>query len=339
MKTSPGFDRRRGRTPFHLGQAVVPGLLLMAGLTLGACAGSAPRVVREPAAARNAPAEPERVGELRLPDDAGFFSPTVMGVDATGRLLVADASRGRIAVYAVEGGFAGFLESPTAVTGIGGRLQDVRGIAVSTGGLAIYALDAGSGRVYGWDLGLRFRGVALDAAGEASRARFGACQPEGLALEPSGGALLADRAGDRLLAFDPEWRPDKELGGPGPRGQGLFEPGALAVDARGRIAVADRANVALTELDPGGRIVAAPALPHAPESLVTDPAGGFLVGDVVGDVYRVDGDSVRLLLRAPAGEGGPAFVALSPRSDRLYVARPGAGRVLVYAWGGGGAAP
>jgi hypothetical protein len=137
-----------------------------------------------------------------------------MGVDATGRLLVADAGRGRIAVFAPEGGFVGFLESPAAATGIGGRLQDVRGIAVSTGGLAIYALDAGSGRVYGWDLGLRFRGVALDATGEASRARFGACQPEGLALEPSGGALLADR-----LAIDSGLRPGvaarQGTGGPG----------------------------------------------------------------------------------------------------------------------------
>lgn len=345
MRHSPGFDRARGRTPsrFSARDGRVLGLLAL--LAMPACAPRGGHVTPTPitaqvgAAAAHAPGEPRLLAEWRPPDPAEAFAPTVMGVDATGRLLVADSSRGRIAVYAADGAFVGYLEPPTAVSGVGGRLQDLRGIVVSTGGLSIYALDAGAGRIYAWDLGLRFRGVALDAAGDAARGRFGAFSPEGLALEPTGGALVADRAGDRLLAFDPRWRPDKEIGGPGPRGQGLFEPGALAADARGRVAVADRANVALTQFDPGGLVVTAAALPQPPESVVAEPAGGFLVGDVAGDVYQVDGATARLLLRAPVGAGGPAFVALSPRGDRLYVARPAAGRVLVYARGGGGAAP
>ena len=96
MRHSPGFDRARGRTPsrFSARDGRVLGLLAL--LAMPACAPRGGHVTPTPitaqvgAAAAHAPGEPRLLAEWRPPDPAEAFAPTVMGVDATGRLLVAE---------------------------------------------------------------------------------------------------------------------------------------------------------------------------------------------------------------------------------------------------------
>lgn len=332
---SPGPDRRCGRASRisanrpNRGAAAAGAAVL---LVLGGCAGGARVTLRD--AAPPTPSRAPRLVEqaqLRLPDPSELFTPTVLGLDATGRVYVTDAARGRVAVFEAER-FLGFLEPPIASTGSSGRLSDVRGMAGSTGGLTLYVLDGGRGRLYGYDLGLRFRGTALDLTDPTVTARFGRVDPDGVTFDPSGRAILSDREGERLLVFDPQWRPDREIGGPGGAGRGFLDPGALAPGRSGEIVVVDRGNRTLQRVDSGGRLGAAQLLPRPGESVTSAGAGRYLVGDAAGDVQIVDAAGVRLLLSAPAGIGGPAWVAKSPDGGRLYVARPGAGVVLVYAW-------
>lgn len=336
MRRSPDPDRRRGGV---VRRRLAPPLIAIAAYLAAGCAGGARVTLGD------APAPPvtragvlREVGRLELPADAGSFAPTLLALDATGRLYAADAGRGRVAVFHEER-FAGFLEAPTASTGAAGRLSDIRGIAGSAGGLAVYVLDGGRGRLYGFDLGLRFRGIALDLADPVVVARFGRVDADGVTFDPAGRAILADRDGDRLLVFDPQWRPEAEIGGPGDAGMGFFDPGALASGRGGEIAVADRGNRALQLVEPGGRLGATWRLTRAPESVTSAGPGRYLVGDAAGDVHLVDANGTHRILLSPAGVGGPVWVARSTEGTRLYVARPGAGAVVAYAWNDSSSAP
>lgn len=335
MMTSAGPDRESGRASRVFGRArrragrFAFGALALCGL-LGCAGGTRVRLGEAPVAAVPAGRITE-VARLTLPESEGGFAPTVLGLDGTGRLYATDAARGRVAVFD-EREFAGFLEPPTASTGSAGRLSDVRGIASSVGGLAVYVLDGGRGRLYGYDLGLRFRGVALDLADPAVGVRFGRVEADGVSFDPSGRVFLSDREGDRLLVFDQYWRPESEIGGPGSAGRGFFDPGALTAVRGGDIGVADRGNRTVQIVTPGGRFGATLALPRAAESLASAGAQSFLVGDAAGDVWLADAAEARRLLAAPPGVGGPAWVVQGAAGDRFYVARPGAGHILVYAW-------
>jgi sugar lactone lactonase YvrE len=272
----------------------------------------------------------ELVGRLPTPPGSGRFTPTLLATDPRGRLLVADAARGTIFVYDGDESLGGWLADPTGGTGAGGaRFQDLRAL-VATTGLSLYVLDAGPGLVHQYDLAHRPQGVALRLESTAVEARFGRVRAAALGIDRTGQPIVADREGDRLLVFDPHWSPRFEIGGPGSARGAFRDPAALAFGPDGRIYVADRGNGLVQVLDATGAFRTEHAFDKAPESLLVDGEGRLLVGDARGGVTRLEANGGRTRI-APGGDEGAAYLALSASGRRLYVSRPTAGRVDIYA--------
>lgn len=277
-----------------------------------------------------APAPFELLGRLAPPPGPARFTPTLLAIDPRNRLLVADAARGTIFVYDGEGPPDGWLADPVGGPGGGSaRFQDLRAL-VTTTGLSLYVLDAGPGLVYQYDLAHDPQGVALALESSAVEARFGRVRAAALGIDRSGQPIVADLEGDRLLVFDPHWSPRFEIGSPGPSAGAFRDPAALAFAGDGRIAVADRGNRLVQVLDAGGAFREEFPMESPPESVLFDGAGRLWVGDAKGGVTRIDREGARVTL-APPGEDGAAFLALSETRGRLYVSRPAAGRVDIYA--------
>jgi len=288
------------------------------------CGGTGVRVATDVPATPDAP-RVEPAGRLAPPDGNSRFTPAVMGIDAKGRILVSDESRGTMFAWAQGGATPiGWLASPP---GARNRFGLLRAIATS-GGLNIWALDADDGRIYQYDLAYEVKATVFDAT--RLEGRFGTVRITALAFDQGGQPIVADEAGDRLIVLDPHWSPRFEIGAPG-AGRGAFrDPTALAVGPDGRIWVADRGNGIVQVLSPLGAFVTEYAMANPPESLAIDAAGDVAVGDAAGAVTLMGASGWRRTLPAPAGSRGAAYVAWTADGKRLYVARPVAGTVEMY---------
>jgi len=149
-------------------------------------------------------------GEVGAPHDVAF--------DADGRLLVADTSNSRIAVY--------------AVSGVEGRLDgEIRGTVRRPEGVAVHP----TGRVYA--TGASSDNLEAFEEGTPVRAVGGFSSPHDVAVAPDGRIWIADAGNDRPVILSPELDVLGTVEGAAYRFDG---PRYLDFDAAGRLYVADK---------------------------------------------------------------------------------------------------
>jgi hypothetical protein len=265
------------------------------------------------------------VGRLLPPAGTTRFTPTVMAVDARGRLLVGDASRGTIFVWTDEAAApTGWLTDSRSGSD---RFDGIRAIATGVG-LNIYVLHGDDGVVSQYNLAFEPQVTAADA--RAMSGEYGPVHLSAMGVDRTGQPVVGDDIGDRVFLFDTRGGARFEIGGPGNGRGGFRDPSAIAVAPNGWIWVADRGNRLVQVFNPLGSFVSEYALPDAPESLAIDAAGVVAIGDAAGAVTLVGPGGWRRTVPAPAGAPGTAYVAFRPDGRRLYVSRPVPG--VVETW-------
>jgi len=162
-------------------------------------------------------------GELSRPHDAEF--------DARGRLLVADTGNDRIAIYAIDGAQAQFVEEWKG-------LANPEGVAVAPDG-RVYATNTGAGSVSIFRNGKLERTVGSygNGAGQFSR-------PHDVEVDRDGRVYVVDSGNHRVQLFDAEMNHLATSS----QSLGLNEPKYLAFDGE-QIWLADEDNHRILLLD------------------------------------------------------------------------------------------
>ena len=151
-------------------------------------------------------------GEVGEPHDVAF--------DSVGRLLVADTSNSRVALYAVEGAQAELVGE------IRGAVRRPEGVVAHPNG-RVYATGAASGNVAAFE-----NGVVVARTG-------GLSAPHDITVASDGTLWIADAGSNRLVNMTEDLELIRAVGGPAFDFSG---PRYLDVDDAGRLYVADKYN-------------------------------------------------------------------------------------------------
>jgi DNA-binding beta-propeller fold protein YncE len=266
----------------------------------------------------------------REPQTLSLQRPQAGVVDAQGRVLVTDVSRGAVFVFDEAGGQLQLWQQASA----GQRFVAPIGIAAGRGG-RVYVADAELGRV-----------AVLDAQGRP-QAEIGAGvlqRPTGLAFDPAQARLfVADTTAHDVKVFDEAGRLIDRWGRPGE----LNAPTHLAW-SQGVLYVADTLNARVLAFDELGQPLRQLGRRGLYIGNLVRPKG--VAADDEGNVYVVEGlhdhllvyDQQAQLLLSIGGTGAevgkfylPAGVWLDTR-NRVFVADMFNGRVVVFQFLGGG---
>lgn len=260
--------------------------------------------------------------------------PACGAVDARGRVLVGDVSRGAVFVFDEVAGRLDLWEQ--AAPGL--RFVAPSGIAVGASG-EVWVADAELGRVFRLDASGRPLGEV--GAGVLRR-------PTGLAHDPVRDRwFVADGPAHDIKVFDGQGRLVARWGQRGD-GPGEFNLPTHLAFAQGRLWVTDALNARVQALDADGR--AAQALGRRglyvgnlvrPKGIAADDEGNLYVVESMHDHLLVFDGQARLLL-ALGGTGKevgrfylPAGVWVDGR-NRVFVADMFNGRVVALQFLGGG---
>lgn len=302
------------------------GIVLSANLMLGGVAGSG-------------------LGELN--------GPRNVAVGPNGRIYVADTLNHRIDVFDAEGAFLfafGAFGSLDTNTADDGRLNEPWGIAVDSEG-TVYVADTWNHRVQ-----------KFSAEGEwlATWGLFGTnldnlmnmWGPRGIAVSPDGQLVyVTDTGNKRILVYDSNGIPQRQIGLGGVLPGELDEPVGVAVDGQGNVYVADTWNQRVQVFTPEGgylrewRVVGwygqslenKPYIAVGPDDVVyvSDPEGyRVLAYDLEGNYLYHFGD----FGSGPDGFMLPAGVSAGPNGE-VYVADTQNQRVMRFSVPGPAQAP
>ncbi len=219
-----------------------------------------------------------------------FRHPTALLATPAPGVLVVDTGNARVQHLSMVG------ELLWEAGGLGteeGSLRRPTSAALATG-LTYLVLDSLDGRVLEFHARGEFLGVGLVLEAVSERQVLGDIEPRALAVDRSGNAWIADRDGDRLLVFTPDWQFLYEVGGFGSGPLDFADPEAVAV-TRDRVYVADSQNGRIQVLDPLGNAVDRWALPD------TGVAAGVAV-DPHGNVFVADAHLDRIVVFDPTGQ-------------------------------------
>ncbi len=257
--------------------------------------------------------------------------PGGIAIDPRGQVLVADTGNHRVVRFdstgATLGQFGGFGYDA-------GRFDSPSDLFVG-GTLNIWVLDRGNARIVKYDIEGRLIGVLVDLESETVRARLGLVQPTGFSADQGGELYLSDRAGDRVILFDPLGAVLDVRGGFGTQGGRFHDPSGVAVDPRARLLVADGGNGRVQLLDSFGGFVGAFPLASGMTareglSVAFGPGGTWAFSDrATGRLAWCDARGRMLAEHAPTGKkdlwaGAVAFDG----AGRLYASDPRAHRVV-----------
>ncbi len=164
-------------------------------------------------------------GEVGEPHDVAF--------DSAGRLLVADTSNSRVAVYVVEGAQAELAGE------IRGAVRWPEGVVAHPNG-RVYATGAASGNVAAFE-----NGVVVARSG-------GLSAPHDIIVASDGTVWIADAGNNRLVNMTEDLELIRAVGGPSYDFNG---PRYLDVDDVGRLYVADKYNHQIKVLAGDGKLL------------------------------------------------------------------------------------
>lgn len=213
---------------------------------------------------------------------AKFNAPSGIALDTNGQLVIADTANNRLRLLSATGqvstlagtGSAGFNDGPASQA----QLSGPSGLAIDANGV-IYFTDSNNHRVRKLAAGTVSTvagGGAGFADGPAAQAAFHS--PRGLALDPAGGIVVADRLNHRIRHID-AMGVVSTLAGSGAKGfaDGMAaasawnEPGDIGLDAAGHAWVVDGLNHRLRKVN-NPLVVCEPGQPCKPTAC--DPKTG-----------------------------------------------------------------
>jgi sugar lactone lactonase YvrE len=243
-------------------------------------------------------------------NQARFFSPAAIAVDAAGWIYVADMGNNTIRKISPAGDvrtLAGMAGKAGCLDGQGteARFTAPRGIAVDGAGNVYVAefvsdtirkispegsvtLLAGSPGNPGWK----------DAKGDNAHFR----NPWAVAVDRLGNVYVADKDNFVIRQITPDGRVTTIAGKPGEQGfsdgngaAARFQsPQGIAVDYFRNVYVADTANQAVRKISPAGDVTSIASGLSNPESVAVDASGAVYVADNAG-IHKIFNIKVELL--------------------------------------------
>jgi sugar lactone lactonase YvrE len=251
--------------------------------------------------------------------------PSGIAVDAFGRLYVSDASLHCLKRYDARGAWLGESGSLGSDPG---QLRRPGGVAL-LGTLSVAVLDLENRRVESYDLFGRRLGTLIDLLGPDVDAAVGRVDPVAIAADRGGALFLADRDGERVLAFDFSGRLTRVLGGLGARPGSFRGLSGVAAGPRGELVAAERVNARAQRMDAGGRALASWPLDVRPGRgalpvAVDDSARTAIADESAGRLWVFDRSG--RVLAALQGLEGPRALAFA-RDGSLLVGEARSGQV------------
>jgi DNA-binding beta-propeller fold protein YncE len=258
-------------------------------------------------------------------DKGQFDSPTGIGVDGNGNVLVADTGNGRIEKFSPRGAFLSIVG--TKGTGHG-QLGEPNGIAIDRAG-NIYVAEAGNHRV---------QKLAPDGTfiAEWKGPEPGFYGPRRIAIGPDGSIYVVDQGHNRITKFSPDGQVLSVWGSPGNADGQFNDPTSVAVDpATNKVYVADPRNKRIQVFDANGKFVTKWSVPEwgqpvGFEDLAIDSQTGRLyassahISTVL--IFDLNGTRIGSLMPKPPDKlEGPSALALANR--KLYVLNMGGNHV------------
>jgi DNA-binding beta-propeller fold protein YncE len=259
--------------------------------------------------------------------DGEFNSPTGIGVDGNGNILVADTGNGRIEKFSSTGSFLTTIASK----GSGhGQLAAPNGIAIDHVG-NIYVADAGNHRV-----------VKLAPDGgllaEWKGPELGFYGPRRIAIGPDDSIYVVDQGHNRIVKFSSDGQVLATWGSAG-GGDGQFnDHTSVAVDTKtNKVYVADPRNRRIQVFDSNGKFLTKWSVPEwgqpvGFEDLAIDSHGGRLYASSAHMpavlIFDLNGTRIGSLTpKSPERLEGPSALALA--NGKLYVLNMAGNRVSV----------
>lgn len=218
----------------------------------------------------------------------GLANPKGLVFDGTGRLYVADASRGTLVVF--DGGgegntFASNLSSPVGVT------FDPMG--------NLFVGEAGNGHI---------TKIALD--GDRSTFATGLGSPAGIAFASNGNLFVADFEGGAIYQVTP-------AGTKTTFATGLDFPAGLAFDSAGNLFEADSESGSIFKFAPDGTKTTFATGLSRPYGLAFEASGNLIVSDNGnGSTFRFTPDGDRSTVFS-SNFNTPQFVAIEPATHQF----------------------
>jgi len=163
-----------------------------------------------------------------------FDTPTGVGVDASGNILVVDTNNHRIQMFNSSGLFIKSWGSRG--TGEGAFFMPSYVVTNSKG--RIYVSDTGNHRVQVFDGDGHYLATVGGLGGAAGRFK----EPKGLAVDAQDNLWVVDRRNHRLQKFDPEGNPLAIFGTQGAKKGEFSFPEGIAIDSGGRLYITDGLN-------------------------------------------------------------------------------------------------
>lgn len=260
-------------------------------------------------------------GQLSFPYD--------VGIDALGRIFVADNINHRVVRYgpAPSYTYRGRWGSYGSKLG---QLQYPRGIAVAPNGDQFVA-DPGGNRVNVFD----FQGKPKGFFGSSGRVTGQFIRPLGVATDASGVRAVADSVNGRVQLLNPDGSVITAFGAPAPGPTLLPDPVSVAFDGRGILYVLDQERSRILVFNRGGKIIRTigsrgtkPGQLLAPSAITISPGGTIYVADTGnGRIvrYATNGTHRGSIGRFRNLRG----VAVSADGSRVYAADAGTHRISV----------
>ncbi len=231
-----------------------------------------------------------------------------------------------------------------------GQFQEPWGIGLAPDGGRIYVADTWNGRIQAFDAQGTFlfqigRGGIVDTGGTREGNRRdpqGFYGPRAVAVDRQGRVYVVDTGNERVLVFSPEGTYLFQWGEAGEEPGQFREPVGIALDEEGRAYVADTWNGRIQRFVVGDGPPAGPDLtwpvPWRSRSTTNKPYLSLLPQGLLA-LTLPDRNQVALYTRGgvplsvwggPGRLAYPTGLAVDPRTNRLYVADAGHGRILVY---------
>lgn len=266
-------------------------------------------------------------GQLSYPYD--------VGIDALGRVFVADNINHRVVRYGPAPSYT-YRGRWGSYGSRLGQLQYPRGLAVDGAGTQFVA-DPGGNRIDVFD----YLGEPKGFFGSSGRVTGQFIRPLGVATDASGVRAVADSVNGRVQLFAPDGGVLAAFGAPAPGPTLLPKPVGVAFDAAGLLYVVDQERSRVLVFNRGGKIIRTigsrgtkPGQLLAPSAVTVSANGVVYVADTGnGRIvrFRTTGAHIGSLGRFRNVRG----VALSPDGSRVYATDAATNRVSVLTPSGG----